>query len=66
MLRSKFDRDSLVVQWLRLCTPKASSPGSIPVQGTRSHMSQEKKRISHAPRKNPHADVKTWYSQINK
>ena len=30
---------SLVVQWLRLCIPKARGPGSIPGHGTRSHMS---------------------------
>ena len=33
-------RISLVVQWLRLCTPKAGGPGSIPGQGTRPHMLQ--------------------------
>ena len=27
---------SLVVQWLRLCTPNAGHPGLIPGQGTRS------------------------------
>ena len=31
-------RTSLVVQWLKFCTPDASDPGSIPSQGTRSHM----------------------------
>ena len=31
---------SLVVQWLRLHTPNAGGPGSIPDQGTRSHMLQ--------------------------
>ncbi|TEA36668.1 hypothetical protein DBR06_SOUSAS310070, partial [Sousa chinensis] len=31
---------SLVVQWLRLHTPNAGGPGSIPGQGTRSHMLQ--------------------------
>ena len=31
---------SLVVQWLRLCTPSAVGPSSIPGQGTRSHMLQ--------------------------
>ena len=31
---------SLVVQWLRLCAPNAGGPGSIPNQGTRSHMLQ--------------------------
>ena len=30
----------LVVQWLRLCAPSARSLGSIPGQGTRSHMMQ--------------------------
>ncbi|TEA11773.1 hypothetical protein DBR06_SOUSAS6910273, partial [Sousa chinensis] len=29
---------SLVVQWVRLHTPNAGGPGSIPGQGTRSHM----------------------------
>ena len=29
---------SLVVQWLRLHTPSAGSPGSIPSHGSRSHM----------------------------
>ena len=31
---------SLVAQWLRLCAPKVGAPGSIPGQGTRSHMLQ--------------------------
>ena len=42
---------SLVVQWLRLHVPNAEGPGSIPGQGTRSHM---------------HAATKTRRSQINK
>ena len=29
---------SLVVQWLRICAPNAGDLGSIPGQGTRSHM----------------------------
>ena len=29
-----------MVQWLRLLTPNAGGPGSIPGQGTRSHMLQ--------------------------
>ena len=33
-------RTSLVVQWLRLHTPSVGVPGSIPVQGTRPHVSQ--------------------------
>ena len=38
---------SLVVQWLRLCTPNAGGPGSIPGQGSRSPM--------HAAMKSSHA-----------
>ena len=30
----------LLVQWLRLCTANAGGLGSIPGQGTRSHMLQ--------------------------
>ena len=33
---------SLVAQWLRPCAPNAGEPGSIPGQGTRSHMLQLK------------------------
>ena len=33
---------SLVVQWLRLQTPSAGGPGSIPDQGTRSHIATTK------------------------
>ena len=29
---------SLVVQWLRFCAPKAEALGSVPGQGTRSHV----------------------------
>ena len=47
----------LVIQWLRLHAPKARDPGSIPGQGTRSHMSQLKI---------PCATTKTWHKQINK
>ena len=31
---------SLVVQWLRLCAANGEGTGSIPGQGTRSHMLQ--------------------------
>ena len=30
----------MMVQWLRLCVPNAVGSGSIPSQGTRSHMLQ--------------------------
>ena len=49
---------SLVVQWLRLPTPKAGGPGSSPGRGTRSHM--------RAAAKSSHDAAKTWHSQINK
>ena len=48
---------SLVVQWLRLHAPNARGLGSIPGQGTRSHMPQLKIL---------HAATKTQCSQINK
>ena len=48
---------SLMVQWLRLCIPKAGDPGSIPGQGTRSHIQQ----LSI-----PHAEIKNQQGQINK
>ena len=35
-------RTSLLVQWLRLYIPNAGGQGSIPGQGTRSHISQLK------------------------
>ena len=42
-------RTSLLVQWLRLCSPHSGGQSSIPGQETRSHMPQLK--ISHAARK---------------
>ena len=36
---------SLVVQWLRLHTPNAGGQGSIPSEGTRSHMPQLNMRM---------------------
>ena len=37
---SRSSGTSLVFQWLRHHTPNAGGPGSIPSQGTRSHMPQ--------------------------
>ena len=48
---------SLVVQWLRLRAPNAGGLGSIPGQGTRSHMPQLKIL---------RATTKTQHSQKNK
>ena len=48
----KICRDSLVVQWLRLCAPNAGSLGSIPSQGTRPHMHATTKS-SNAATKDP-------------
>ena len=60
--------NSMVVKWLRLCTPKAGSLGSIPglglIPGTRSHMLQL--RFHMLQLKIPCAPTKTWNSQINK
>ena len=50
---------SLGVQWLRLRTPNAGGLGSIPSQGTTSHMLQWRQKI-------PHATTKTWYREVNK
>ena len=36
---------SLVVHWLRLCPPHAGGLGSIPDQGTRSHMPKRRWKI---------------------
>ena len=38
MCQQKIPGTSLVVQWIELCAPNAGGPGSIPGQGTRSHM----------------------------
>ena len=54
----------LLVQWLRYHTPNAEGLGSIPGQGTRSHMPQL--RICMPQPKTLHVTTKTWYSQINK
>ena len=40
MIKKKKIGTSLEVQWLRLCTPNTGSPGSIPGQVTRFHMTQ--------------------------
>ena len=47
---------SLVIQWLRLCTPNTGGLGSIPGQGTRSHKPQLKSL---------HAMTATWHCQTN-
>ena len=41
-----------MVQWLRLHAPKAGGPGSMPGQGTRSHMHAATKSL-HATTKDP-------------
>ena len=72
VMSSKWDLPgtSLVVQWLRLCIPKAGGPGWIPDQGSRSHMLQLRVRmlqmkIPHVAPKITCAVTKTWHSQIN-
>ena len=54
---------SLAVQWLRLHAPNAGGWGSIPGQGTRSHMLQL--RVCILQLKIPSAATETWCSQIN-
>ena len=44
------DRTSLVALWIRLHAPNTGGPGSIPGQGTRSHM--------HAATQGSHATTK--------
>ena len=57
-------RTSLVVQRLRLQSPNAGGPGTIPGQGTRSHMTPVR---VHMPQLNiSHAATKTQHRQINK
>ena len=53
-------RTSLVAQWLRLCAPNAEVPGSIPGQGTMSHMWHKDRRSFLS------AATKIQCSQINK
>ena len=43
---------SLVAQWIRFHAPNARGPGSIPDQGTRSHMPATTKSL-HAATKEP-------------
>ena len=56
---------ALVVQWLRLHIPNGGDPGSIPGQGTGSHMLQLK--IPHAAKrlKVSHAKTRAQHSQMN-
>ena len=58
LLRTEeFQGKSQVVQWLRLCVPNVGSLGSIPRQGTRSHMLQWRLKILHVA-------TKAWHSQL--
>ena len=50
-------RTFLVVQWLRLCTPSAGGPGSIPDQGTRSCLPQWRPMILHVASKTRHGQI---------
>ena len=59
-IKKKTGGTSLVVQWLRLCAPNAGGLGSIPGQGTRSHM-----QSSHVAMKILCVATKTRCSQVN-
>ena len=50
---------SVVVQWLRLHAPNARGSGSVPGQGTRFHMPQQRRQI-------PCIATKTQRSQVHK
>lgn len=60
--RISIEGTTLVVHWLRLCTPHPGSPSLIPGQGAISCMPQLK--ITHATAKILSATTKTWQSQI--
>ena len=45
LMRIPLTQDSSVVQWLRLHAPNAVGRGSIPGQGTRSHMLPLRARV---------------------
>ena len=56
---------SLVAQWLRLHAPNAGGLGSIPGQGTRSHMHDATKEPGELQLRSPQAATKTRRNQIN-
>ena len=65
-LTGRIEGISLVVQWLKLCALNAGGPGSIPGQGTRSHMSElrgcmPQLKISHAITKTHHGQMNNIY-----
>ena len=55
-----------MVQWLRLHAPNTGGPGSIPGQGTRSHMPPLSSKVQMLQLKIPHATTKTQCSQKKK
>lgn len=45
---------SLAVRWLRLHTPSAGGPGSVPAQGARSHVPQQSSHaVTETQKKDP-------------
>ena len=57
---------SLAIQWLRLHTPNGEGPGSIPDQGTISHMPWLKIPPATMKIKDPTAAAKTQHNQLKK
>ena len=53
-------------QWLKPCCPSAGGQGSIPGQGTRSHMPQLRVCILQRRSKILSAATKTQHRQLNK
>ena len=55
---------SLVVRWLGLCAPNAGGLGSIPGEGTRSHMPLLK--ILHATMKTQHRQINKYFHETKR
>ena len=53
-----------MVQWPRVCDLSEGGLGSIPGQGTRSHMLQLK--IAHATAKSQHHQIKNTFLKVKK
>ena len=53
-------------QWLRCCAPSAGGSGSIPGQGTRSHMSQLKMQRSCMPTSTQHSKINKFLKKMHR
>ena len=57
---------SLVAHWLRLHIPNAGGLGSIPGQGTRSHMPQGREKILRSATKTQCSQINEYFSKITR